>query len=209
MGEKPGLSKSLREFLLAILAILPSRNRVVQILRLIYETGGIDVTSFRQMFRGVVDPYVDEVLGKLGVYVEKDTVKLKYLSLGWVIANLYDDIFVFLNNEDFRKKMVEASGLDIPDPLDEWIYVKLDTAFKDPVHGDNAKIVMRELLIKTSITINELIEKGLNVGEAYVIGDVLKTLGLAEHIDGIIRLTPQLIENRDVLERNLKRMGVS
>ncbi|MEM1662354.1 MAG: hypothetical protein QXO78_01690 [Desulfurococcaceae archaeon] len=209
MSEKTGLSKNLREFFLALLAILPSRNRVIQILRLLYETGGIDITSFRQMFRGVVDPHVDEVLGKLGVYIDKDTVKLKYMSLGWIIADLYNDIFDFLNNDDFRRKVSEASGLDIPDPLEEWIYIKLDTAFKDPVHGENAKIVMKELLNKTSITINELIEKGLNVGEAYVIGDVLKTLGLAEHIDGIIRLSPQLIENRDVLERNLKRMGIS
>lgn len=207
MAERPSLSKTLREFVLALLALLPSRNRVVQVLRILYETGGIDLTSFRQMYRGVIDPYTEDLLYKLGVYVEEDVIKLKYMSLGWIIASFFDEVFEIFDNDDYRRKIIESSGLDIPNPFEEWVYVKLDTIFKDPAHGDNAKVVLKELVNKPSVTVDELLGKGLNVGEAYVIGDILRNLGLAEHVDGIIRLAPQLLEKRVHLERNLKRMG--
>jgi len=207
--ERRVLSKTTRDFMLSILALLPSRNYVLQIIRLLYETGGIDVDSFKQMYRGLIDDYVEEILSKLGVVTEKNIVRLKYMSLGWMIASIYDDLFEVFRNEEFRKRVSEASGLEIIDPFEEWLYVRLDTVFRDPAHGDNAKVVLRELVNKTSVTSQELTSHGLNVGEAYTVGDILRNLGLAEHIDGIIRLSPQLIVNKNVLERVLKRLGVA
>ncbi len=201
-------SKTLREYMLGLLALLPSRNYVSQILRLLYETGGIDIDSFKQMFRGVVDDYVDELLRRLGVYVDGKMVRLKYMSIGWVMASIYDELFNLFRDEEFRKKVSEGSGLEITDFFEEWLYVKLSTVFADPAHGDNAKVVMRQLVRRTSITVQELVDRGLNIGEAYVVGDILKYLGIVEHIDGIIRLTPLIIDNKDVLERVLKRLGV-
>jgi hypothetical protein len=201
-------SKTLREYMLGLLALLPSRNYVSQILRLLYETGGIDIDSFKQMFRGVIDDYVDELLRRLGVYVDGKMVRLKYMSIGWVMASIYDELFNLFRDEGFRKRISEGSGLEITDFFEEWLYVKLSTVFADPAHGDNAKIVMRQLVRRTSITVQELVDRGLNIGEAYVVGDILKYLGIVEHIDGIIRLTPLIIDNREVLERVLKRLGV-
>ncbi|OYT38978.1 MAG: hypothetical protein B6U89_04910 [Desulfurococcales archaeon ex4484_58] len=202
------LSKVTREFMLSLLAFLPSRNYVLQILRLLYETGGIDIDSFKQMYRGIIDDYVDEILSRLGVFVEKNVVRLRYMSIGWIIASLYDDLFELFKDEDFRKKLGEASGLELTDFFEEWIYVKLDTVFRDPAHGDNAKVVLRQLINKTNVTVQELVDHGLNIGEAYTVGDILKNLGIVEHIDGIIRLSPQIITKVNVLERVLKRLGV-
>ncbi len=206
--ERRILSKVTREFLLALLAFLPSRNYVLQIIRLLYETGGIDVDSFKQMYRGVIDDYVEEILGKLGVVTENNIVRLRYMSIGWMIAELYNQLFEVLGDEEFRKRLSEASGLEVFDPFEEWLYIRLDTVFKDPAHGDNAKVVMKQLLSKTNTTTEELAKLGLNIGEAYTVGDILKNLGLAEHIDGIIRLSPQLIDKTSVLEKVLRRLGV-
>jgi len=208
LSRERAVSSVSREFALSILSIMPSRNYVMQILRLLYESGGIDLDSFRQIYKGLIDENVESILYKLGVYVDKNTVKLKYMSIGWVIAQLHDELFNVFRDEGFRKKLSEASNIEIPDLLEEWIYIKLDILFRDPAHGDNAKIVLRELLRKTSVSVNELTVHGLNIGEAYTVADILQNLGLAQHIDGFIRLSPYLINRLDVLERVLKRLGV-
>jgi rhodanese-related sulfurtransferase len=207
LGEERVLSKTAREFLLALLAFLPSRNYVLQILRLLYETGGIDLDSFKQIYRGIVDDYVEELLMKLGVVIDKNRVRLKYSSIGWIMASLFDDLFDVFSDEEFRKRIGEASRLEVPDLFEEWIYIKLDTLFRDPAHGDNAKIVLRQLVNRRNITVQELLSQGLNVGEAYTIADILQNLGIAEHIDGVIRLSPHISRRINVLERVLKRLG--
>ncbi len=202
------LSPTLREFFLAVLAMLPSRNYVVQILRLLYETGGVDIDTFKQTYRGIVDDYVEDLLYRLGVVTEKNIVRLKYMSPGWIIASMLDEVFDILEDPEAREKFSEASGLEITDPFEEWLFVRLDTVLKDPAHGENAKIVLRNLAMKNTVTSQELVEQGLNIGESYTIGDILKYLGIAEHIDGIIRLTPIIIDKRDRFERVLRRLGV-
>ncbi len=202
------LSPTLREFFLAVLAMLPSRNYVVQILRLLYETGGVDIDTFKQTYRGIVDDYVEDLLYRLGVETEKNIVRLKYMSPGWIIASMLDEVFDILEDPEAREKFSEASGLEITDPFEEWLFVRLDTVLKDPAHGENAKIVLRNLALKNTVTSQELVEQGLNIGESYTIGDILKYLGIAEHIDGIIRLTPIIIDKRDKFERVLRRLGV-
>lgn len=202
------LSPTLREFFLAVLAMLPSRNYVVQILRLLYETGGVDIDTFKQTYRGIVDDYVEDLLYRLGVVTEKNIVRLKYMSPGWIIASMLDEVFDILEDPEAREKFSEASGLEITDPFEEWLFVRLDTVLKDPAHGENAKIVLRNLAMKNTVTSQELVEQGLNIGESYTIGDILKYLGIAEHIDGIIRLTPIIIDKRDKFERVLRRLGV-
>jgi len=206
LTEERVLSKVSREFILALLAFTPSRNYVLQILRLLYETGGIELDSFKQIYRGIVDEYVEEILAKLGVVIEGGKVYLKYMSPGWVLASIYDELFNIFRDEGFRKKLSEASRIEIPDLFEEWIYIRLDTLFKDPAHGDNAKVVLKQLVSKTSVTVQELLTHGLNIGEAYTIADILQNLGIAEHIDGIIRLSPQLLDRIDVLKRVLKRL---
>ncbi|MEM1675763.1 MAG: hypothetical protein QXL68_04200, partial [Desulfurococcaceae archaeon] len=119
-----------REFLISILSLLPSRNYIVQILRILYETGGVDIDTYRQIYRGIVDEYAEDILRKLGVVVEKNIVKLKYMSIGWNLASLYDDLFNILYDGAFRKRLSEASNLEIPDPLEEWIYIRIDTLLK-------------------------------------------------------------------------------
>ncbi len=202
------LSPTLREFFLAVLAMLPSRNYVVQILRLLYETGGVDIDTFKQTYRGIVDDYVEDLLYRLGVVTEKNIVRLRYMSPGWIIASMLDEVFSILEDPEAREKFSEASGLEITDPFEEWLFVRLDTVLKDPAHGENAKIVLRNLALKNTVTSQELVEQGLNIGESYTIGDILKYLGIAEHIDGIIRLTPIIIDNRGKFERVLRRLGV-
>lgn len=208
MSEEKVLSRTTREFVLSLLSLLPSRNYIIQILRLLYETGGIDLDSFRQIYRGVVDEYVEEVLKKLGVDIEKNIVKLKYMSTGWSLASLYDDLFTILQDEGFRKKMSEASNMEIPDPVEEWVFIRIDTLLKDPVHGDNARIVLREISNKGVVTVHELTTIGLNIGEAYTIADILQTLGLVEHIDGTIRLSPQISSRVDCLRKVLERLSI-
>jgi len=201
-------SKPLHEFLLAVLGLAPSRNYVTQILRLLYESGGIDLDSFKQIYRGIVDPYVEELLSKLGIVVDKDRIRVKYMSLGWILASLYDDLFELFSSEEYRKKISEAAGIEVPDLLEEWIYLKLDIVFRDPAHGDNAKIAVKLLADRLSVTVHELTRYGLNTGEAYTVADILQSLGIAEHIDGVLRLSPQLVDKVDVLKKVLKRLGV-
>jgi hypothetical protein len=57
--EERGASPTLREFMLSMLALLPSRNYVVQVLRILCETEGIDIDTFRQTYRGIIDDYVE------------------------------------------------------------------------------------------------------------------------------------------------------
>lgn len=139
---------------------------------------------------------------------EKNIVRLKYMSPGWMIASMLDEVFRILEDPEAREKFSEASGLEIMDPYEEWLFVRLDAVLKDPAHGENAKIVLRNLALKDTVTSQELVEQGLNFGEAYTIGDILKYLGIVEHIDGIMRLTPFIIDNRDKFERVLRRLGV-
>ncbi|MEM0380137.1 MAG: hypothetical protein QXX35_01320 [Desulfurococcaceae archaeon] len=208
MSEEKILSKTTREFIISLLSLLPSRNYIVQILRILYETGGVDIDTYRQIYRGIVDEYAEDILRKLGVVVEKNIVKLKYMSIGWNLASLYDDLFNILYDGEFRKRLSEASNLEIPDPLEEWIYIRIDTLLKDPVHGDNARIVLRELSSRKVTTVQELVTKGLNIGEAYTIADILQTLGLAEHIDGTIRLSPLLSSRMDCFRKALMRLNI-
>lgn len=204
------MADDLKNFVVALLALLPSRNYVAQILRLLYETGGVDKTTYHQMYRGVVDLDTELFLRELGVRVEKEHVKLKYMSPGWMIAELYDEIFRLFEKEDFRKRMMDVSGLEIPDLYEEWLFVRIDTILRDPAHGRSARVVLRKLLDKDTVTIKELVDTGeVTQGEAYAVGDALRYLGIAEHIDGIIRLAPRLIERRDVFERVLKRLEVA
>jgi hypothetical protein len=85
---------------------------------------------------------------------------------------------------------------------------RIDTLLKDPAHGENAKIALRNLAYRNTVTAQELADQGLNIGEAYTIGDILRYLGIAEHIDGIIRLSPLIIDNHERFERVLKRLGI-
>ncbi len=201
-------SPTLRESLLGIIALLPSRNYLIQILRLLYESGGVDIDTFRQTYRGIVDEYMEKLLYRLGVYIDGKNVRLKYMSIGWMIARLLTDLFKLFDDEEFRRMLSEASGLDIPNPVEEWIYVRINTLLKDPAHGDNARIVLKHLAYKTTVTAQELTNDGLNIGEAMVIGEILRQLGLAEHLDGIIRLSPIIMEYREVFEKVLKRLGI-
>ncbi len=201
-------SPTMREFALSMLALLPSRNYVIQVLRLLYETGGIDIDTFRQAYRGIVDDYVESFLYSIGVVVEKNKVRLKYMSPGWMLASILDTVFEILGDPEIRGRISEAAGLDIIDPVEEWIFVRLDTVLKDPAHGENAKIVLKNLAYRNTVTAQELVDQGLNIGEAYTIGDILKYLGIAEHIDGIIRLSPLIIDNRERFETVLKRLGI-
>jgi len=201
-------SKPLHEFLLAILGLAPSRNYVTQILRLLYESGGIDLDSFKQIYRGIVDPHVEELLSKLGIVVDKNRVRVKYMSLGWILASLYDELFELFSSEEYRKKISEAAGIEVPDLLEEWIYLKLDIVFRDPAHGDNVKIAVKLLADRLSLTVHELTRYGLNTGEAYTVADILQNLGIAEHIDGVLRLSPQLVDRVSALKKVLKRLGV-
>ncbi len=202
------VSQYLRDFMLALIALFPSRNYITQIVRLLYETGGIDRKTFHQMYRDIVDPDMEYMLEKLGVVFSEDYVKLKFMSPGWMLASLYDDIFGMLDNEDFRKRISEAVDLEIHDPFEEWLYIKIDTVLKDPAHGYSARIALKELVNRNTVTSKELVDKGLTPGEAYAVADVLKYLGLVEHLDGVIRLTSPLIDQRDKFERVLKRVGV-
>ncbi len=201
-------SPAMREFALSMLALLPSRNYVIQVLRLLYETGGIDIDTFRQAYRGVIDDFVESLLYSIGVVVEKNRVRLKYMSPGWILASTIDTIFKILGDPEIRGRISEAANMDIIDPVEEWIFVRLDTVLKDPAHGENAKIVLKNLAYRNTVTAQELVDQGLNIGEAYTIGDILKYLGIAEHIDGIIRLSPLIMDNRDRFEAVLKRLGV-
>jgi hypothetical protein len=56
---------------LSMLALLPSRNYVVQVVRILYETEGIDIDTFRQTYRGIIDDYIEKLLYELGVVVER------------------------------------------------------------------------------------------------------------------------------------------
>ncbi len=201
--------EELKNFVVALLAMLPSRNYVAQIIRLLYETGGIDRTTFQQMYRGIIDLDTELFLRALGVRMEKEYVKLKYMSTGWMLAELYDEFFKLFEKEDFRKRLMDVTGMDIPDLLEEWLFIRIDTILKDPAHGRSARIVLRRLLDKDSVTVKELVDnEDITAGEAYAVGDALKYLGIVEHIDGIIRLAPRVIENRDRFERVLQRLGV-
>ncbi len=208
MAERRVPSPTLRESLLGLIAMLPSRNYLIQILRLLYESGGIDIDTFRQTYRGIVDDYMEKFLYRLGVYIDGNHVKLKYMSTGWLIAELLTEIFKILDDDELRSMLSEASGLDVPNGVEEWIYVRINTLLKDPAHGENAKVVLRALALKSTVTAQELTGQGLNVGEALVIGEILKQLGIAEHLDGIIRLSPIIMEYRDSFERSLRRLGV-
>ncbi len=203
------VSQYLRDFILVLVALMPSRNYVTQILRLLYETGGIDRKSYQQMYRGIVDPDMEELLKRLGVKFGDEYIRLRYLSPGWVLASLYDDLFKILEDEEFRKRLSDVTEIEIYDPFEEWLYIKIDTILKDPAHGLSARVVLRELLKRNTVTSKELVEKGLTPGEAHAVGDALKYLGIVEHMDGVIRLSTHLIEKRDVFERVLKRIGIS
>ncbi len=202
-------SQYLRDFILVFIAMLPSRNYVTQILRLLYETGGIDLKTYQQMYRGITDPDMEELLKRLGVVFDKDYIRLKYMSPGWILASLYDDLFKIFSDEEFRKRLSELTEIEIYDPFEEWLYIKIDTILKDPAHGLSARVLLKELLSRNTVTSKELVEKGLTPGEAYAVADALKYLGIVEHIDGVVRLSTTLIEKRDVFERVLKRIGIA
>jgi hypothetical protein len=74
------------------------------------------------------------------------------MSKGWIIASVLDELFDLLKDPKLRARLSEASGLNIIDPIEERIFVRIDTLLKDPAHGENAKIALRNLAYRNTVT---------------------------------------------------------
>jgi hypothetical protein len=201
MDEVEKIRKEVGEFVEKLLSLIPPYDRVSMLLReCALSKSFIEMSKAHSEF---FQPEVFSIIQKLlGIEIESSgAIDLDYNRAGYYLSELIADLYIVLDDDDFRRELSIFIGKDLPNPLEE--YVK---ACVDAIKQQDAKIMeILKVLIGRSYKFeelkSELNKKGIIVEDNDLISYLrtLKRLGIVEEYYGyriVDRVEKHLMSNQ-------------
>ena len=153
--EKIEAKQEIEELLKAMLAFAPSRNYLVQMLRMLPSDYSTISATYPEFFD---DPAARSVLtGVFGVQIGER------VEIGHGLANTLaqwsrtlTDLYADDNTPSKLKLLKSTFNLETPNPLEEWVEVRAKMACSEPRLGRTAKEILRNTIGRESMLLSDL-----------------------------------------------------
>ncbi|ADI31257.1 hypothetical protein [Staphylothermus hellenicus] len=195
-SDEASIKEEFKKLIKAIYTLLPSRNKVSQLIMLLPLKEEVIQDLYPELFEDI--EYWEMFNSALGLYRSSEG-KIHASGLADALKDFINRIFQILRDEKYRAAISALLGEISPNPEREWLEVRIKAVLKDPSIGSAAKKVLMLLVETRSASTKELPSK-LNIDEQELQHTIyaLKNLKLVE-INGETISLPYDIRERYTL----------
>ncbi len=162
-SQSMSLKEDFKNLVKAIYALLPSRNRISQLLMFLPLKKEVVDMLFPEITKDV--DYWDVLKEVLGLYEDSyGNLNYRYSGLGSLLRYFIQQLFEILKADITRGAISSLVGESkpLPNPEREWLELRVKAVLESPMLGDIARGVLALLSVTPSTSIEELSKK-LNV----------------------------------------------
>ena len=167
-SQEASIKEDFKNLIKAIYALLPSRNRVSQLIMLL----PLREESVEELFPELTEDVEYWEMFGFALGLSKNyyngNIEASYNSIARALRDFVNKVFEFLSDERNRAAISSLLGELVPNAEREWLEVRLKAILKNPLIGDVAKKILMLLTETSSINVKELSSK-LNLKELSLI----------------------------------------
>ena len=164
------LENHVSNFIKALIAISPSRNRLTQFLYIIYKNGSLEYdvayVSFPEIMKN--DEIRSKIFDIFGIEVSGDQIRLKGGGYGYSLMSFIDRVITLFEDPSFRNTVMSLIEIPegIPNLKEEWVRVRVEGLKKTEL-GKYGFKVLRTLNKLGSLSVDAL-KKQCKIEEYYL-----------------------------------------